>query len=429
MATAFTPTVFAPQGRADYRINPVAGVEYKPQDGMTQLNQILDMQSKQIGLQKSQELMQPEIEAGKASSKKVQLEAQKAGVDLNQHFENIKRSTFGGFLTDPDFIGGNKEAMKKKIEASNEYLKSIGVPEMHEGKAHDAFMQMIDKDPKQAYQAIKNGVLQANGPQSQLAQTTPQYVTNAAGQIVGLTSGTNQISAPNEAGGQPQVAPQGQPQGGAPNQVQNQFTQRQSLNPGTAQAGMMNTAAANLSTDFAETQKIASSSEPRIALFQDIKKLAPESFTGVGGARKELAAGILNAVGIPAYEAEKMSTDELAKSSAMLALAGGNTDMARQMAEAANPNKKMNEGAIKDIADKMIGMERMNQAKYNYLKPAQTNPQEYSNRLAEFNKVNDYRIFQESTPEQVAKLKASMSPNEQRIMGEKIKLARQLGLL
>jgi hypothetical protein len=192
---------------------------------------------------------------------------------------------------------------------------------------------------------------------------------------------------------------------------------------------MVSTSAANLSTDFAETQKIANNSEPRIALFQNIKKLAPESFTGVGGARKELAAGIVNAIGIPAYEAEKMSTDELAKSSAMLALAGGNTDMARQLAEAANPNKKMNEKAIKEIADQMIGMERLNQAKYKFLSPAQTNPQEYANRLSQFNKVNDFRIFQESTPEQVAKLKASMSPSEQKIMGDKIKMARELGLL
>ena len=207
MATAFTPTVFAPQGRADYRINPVAGVEYKPQDGMTQLNQILDYQGKQLDLTSKQELLQPKIEAGKAESKKVQLEAQKAGVDLNQHFENIKRSTFGGFLTDPDFIDGNKEAMKKKIEASNEYLKSIGVPEMNAGKSHDEFLKLIDTDPKQAYQAMKTGVLQANGPQSELNQTTPQYTTNAAGQIVGLTTGTNQISQPSGGQGGQNLSP------------------------------------------------------------------------------------------------------------------------------------------------------------------------------------------------------------------------------
>ena len=46
-----------------------------------------------------------------------------------------------------------------------------------------------------------------------------------------------------------------------------------------------------------------------------------------------------------------------------------------------------------------------------------------------FNQINDSRIFQESNPEEVKKLKASMSPDEQRRMGEKIKLAKSLGLI
>ena len=57
------------------------------------------------------------------------------------------------------------------------------------------------------------------------------------------------------------------------------------------------------------------------------------------------------------------------------------------------------------------------------------NPQEYQDKMATFNKINDYRIFQESNPEEVRKLKASMSPDEQRRMGDKIKLAKSLGLL
>ena len=394
--------------------------------GMT-LNELVNLSRSNVALQIEKATLEPEISATKAQSERLQTEAQKAGIDLNQHTANIARGLYGGYLTDPDFVNGNKTEMVKKLKSAKDFLTAQGLTPPDEGKGHEDLIALAQKDPKAAYQTIKNGVLVANGPQGQLAQTTPQYTTNAAGQIVGLTSGTNQISAPNEAGGQ--QMPQNAPQGGAANQMQGQFTQRQSLNPGAAQAGMINTSAANLATDFADIQKSASNAEPRIALFQNIKKLADESFTGVGGSRKELAAGIANAIGMPAYEAEKMSTDELAKSSAMLALAGGNTDMARQMAEAANPNKKMNSGAIKQIADQMIGMERMNQAKYKFLAPAQTNPQEYANRLAQFNKVNDFRIFQEATPEQVTKLKSSMSINEQRIMGDKIKLARSLGLL
>ena len=402
----------------------IYGNKQAPQ-GMS-LSDLINVSRGSIALQKEKATLEPEIAATKAQSERIQVEAKKAGIDLGQHTANIARGLYGGYLTDPDFVNGNKAEMIKKLKEAKSFLTSQGLTPPDEGKGHEDLISLAEKDPKAAYQTIKNGVLVANGPQSQLAQTTPQYTTNATGQIVGLTSGTNQISAPNEAPqGQPQIAPQG----GAPGQVQNQFTQRQSLNPGAAQAGMINTAAQNLSTDFTATQQAASGAEPRIALFQNIKKLAPESFTGVGGARKELAAGIAQAVGMDIFTTEKMSTDELAKTSAMLSLAGGNTDMARQLAEAANPNKKMNEQAIKQIADQMIGMEKLNQAKYKFLQPVANDPAAYADRLQKFNQVNDFHIFQETTPEEVAKLKRSMSPDQQRAMGEKIKLARQLGLI
>ena len=406
----------------------IYGNKQAPQ-GMS-LSDLINVSRGSLALQKEKATLEPEIAGVKAQSERLQTEAKKAGIDLNQHTANIARGLYGGYLTDPDFVNGNKAEMIKKLKEAKSFLTSQGLTPPDEGKGHEDLISLAEKDPKAAYQTIKNGVLTANGPQAQLAQTTPQYTTNAAGQIVGLTTGTNQISSPNEAPqGQPQMAPQGQPQGGAPGQVQNQFTQRQSLNPGAAQAGMINTAAQNLSTDFTSTQQAASGAEPRIALFQNIKKLAPEAFTGVGGQRKELASGIAQAIGLDIYQTEKMSTDELAKTSAMLSLAGGNTDMARQLAEAANPNKKMNEQAIKQIADQMIGMEKLNQAKYKFLAPVANNPAAYADKLQKFNQVNDFHIFQETTPEEVAKLKRSMSPDQQRAMGEKIKLARQLGLI
>ena len=408
--------------------------------GMTLL-ELQNLSRGNIALQKERELLQPSIEKGKSEAELAKTTTTKAKLGLATDFADKMRQNQIALLNDPMFV---------RAEQDPTYAKA-NLPELHKlvTRQKDAAIEMgLDPAKAEELNAPYHVALDSTGGQGgrqfmktrmvagldQQAQTNlanPQYTTNAAGQIIGLTPFTNQISTPVEGGQaiQPQGAPQGAPQGGAPAQVQGQFTQRQSLNPTTAQAGMSNVSAQNLSTDFAKTQETANSSEPRIALFQNIKKLAPEAFTGVGGARKELASGIAQAVGMDIFTTEKMSTDELAKSSAMLSLAGGNTDAARLMAEAANPNKKMNEGAIKQIADQMIGMERMNQAKYKYLSSAQTNPQEYANRLANFNKVNDFRIFQESTPEQVKALKSSMSTNEQRIMGEKIKLARSLGLL
>ena len=392
---------------------------------------MLDISNKNLELQKRSTLLPSEIEAGQATARKATTEANKAQFGFTNDQGVVAQNEAARLLKDPRIKDAQNtpEGREKALRALDEVGSTLKTKGLHDdvikGMLGQYYTQALH-DPTQIAPKIDQGLSAATGAATQRQQLTPQYTTNASGQIVGLTSGTNQISAPTEA---PQGQPQGAPQGGAPGQVQNQFTQRQTLNPTQAQAGMGNVAATNLSTDFTATQQAASNSEPRIALFQNIKKLAPEAFTGVGGQRKELASGIAQAIGLDVYQTEKMSTDELAKTSAMLSLAGGNTDMARQLAEAANPNKKMNEQAIKQIADQMIGMEKLNQAKYKFLQPVANDPAAYADRLQKFNQVNDFHIFQETTPEEVAKLKRSMSPDQQRAMGEKIKLARQLGLI
>lgn len=198
---------------------------------------------------------------------------------------------------------------------------------------------------------------------------------------------------------------------------------------GPAQAKVLEAGGNIVSQDLSSSVAQAKDAPGRIAIFQNIKKFAPEAFTGVGGQRKELAAGILNAIGIPAYEAEKVSTEELSKNSALLALAGGNTDAARALAEIATPNKKLNEKAILAIADQMIGIEKMNIARSNYLTPAMNDATQLGQRKLQFDQIADPRIFQEMTPEDVAKLKKSMSAAEQAEMTRKIRLARQMGII
>jgi hypothetical protein len=198
---------------------------------------------------------------------------------------------------------------------------------------------------------------------------------------------------------------------------------------GPAQTSLLGAGGQTIATDLATTVKEGGEAPSRVAIFQNIKKFAPDSFTGVGGQRKELAAGILNAIGIPAYEQEKVNTEELAKNSALLALAGGNTDAARALAEVATPNKKLNEKAILAIADQMIGIENMKIAKFNYLTPVQGDATQYGQRQLQFNQIADPRIFQEMTAQDVAKLKASMSAAEQAELTRKIRLARQMGII
>jgi len=231
-----------------------------------------------------------------------------------------------------------------------------------------------------------------------------QQLVSQAGDGTGLPPGTPYVKGPAgaEATGAPKMA------------------------TGISSAGA---AAANVTNeDWAKTQKAATEAQPRIAIFQNIKKFAPDAFTGTGGARKELAAGILNAVGISAYEAEKVSTEELAKNSALLAMAGGNTDAARALAEIANPSKKLNERAIKEISNQMIGIEKMNQAKAAFLSPVAQDSAKYQEKLNVFNQVADPRLFQEATPEDVARMKARMSKAEISDFGNRVKLLKQMGL-
>lgn len=254
----------------------------------------------------------------------------------------------------------------------------------------------------QALTGITPGTPQGLGIETQLPPTTEAVAVE--GDNTGLPPGTRYV-----------IGPQSQ-------QTQNKPRLPTALSPTATSANAV------VSADWDTTQKAATQAQPKIAIFQNIKKFAPDAFTGVGQSRKELAAGVLNAIGIPAYEAEKVSTEELAKNSALLALAGGNTDAARSLAEIANPNKKLNEKAIKEIANQMIGIEKMNQAKAQFLSPVAQDAAKYQEKLNVFNQVADPRLFQEATPEDVAKMKARMSKAEIADFGRRVQLLKQMGL-
>ena len=181
--------------------------------------------------------------------------------------------------------------------------------------------------------------------------------------------------------------------------------------------------------DWKDTSAKGAAAANTIGTLQNIKRYANDAFTGVGGARKALAAGIANSIGISAYEAEKTATDILAKNANLLALTGGNTDAARALAEASNPNAKMNLDAIRIATDQLIGLEKLKTAKYNFLAPVKDDAIQYQQKLQQFNSVADPRIFQEMTPAEVKKLKSSMSAAAQKELGDKIRLAKQLGII
>jgi hypothetical protein len=153
------------------------------------------LQQQEIAAQKASRVLEPDVAAKIAESKKSVLSAEQAGVDLKQHYSNVGRGLFGGFITDPDFVNGNSEVMIKKIEGAKDYAKNVlGVPDDVLSNA-DRIVEMAKSNPKQAYQYIKNGVLQSGQNAAQTAMVTPrlevingvpQQITPASGEVTPL---------------------------------------------------------------------------------------------------------------------------------------------------------------------------------------------------------------------------------------------------
>ena len=255
-------------------------------------------------------------------------------------------------------------------------------------------------------------------------------LTAVAGDGTGLAPGTKYLKGPESGtvpGSTPTLSPTQRPAapGAAAPQAARPFVTGQA--PGEPETLRAN--AATASADWATTSTDATVAQQRIVTLQKIRQLAPDAFTGVGGARKELIAGLANAIGIPAYEAEKTATDKLRKNANLLALAGGNTDAARALAEMANPNTKMNAQAIKEVVNQLIGIESMKAAKARYLGQYRNTPDNYIQQLELFNNIADSRLFQEMTREEVAKMKASLSETELAELSRKIRVAKIMGVI
>jgi len=320
-----------------------------------------------------------------------------------------------------------------------EQATALGIPKEKADQLLQPYLEQATTNPAGIRQFLKDKLLSTLDQGSRIGAMQPtgigintgaggatvqtgQFGPYAPGQVLPGTMYEQQIPPTQQI-----VTPTGQTQLVGP--MSQRGNQPMVTGLGPAQTSLLGAGGTTIATDFANTVKDAAEAPSRVAIFQNIKKFAPDSFTGVGGQRKELAAGILNAIGIPAFEQEKVNTEELAKNSALLALAGGNTDAARALAEIATPNKKLNEKAILAIADQMIGIENMKVARASYLTPAQNDATQYGQRKLQFDQIADPRIFQEMTKEDVAKLKGSMSQAQQSELTRKIRLARQMGII
>lgn len=314
-------------------------------------------------------------------------------------------------------------------------------PELH--RLVDAYSQVLsmtpagDHLPKAAITASQS-LMTPGAQQTSLSPTAG--LTNTGGQIA------ETISQPAVGGNQPSVSLTGRAQNLTLPPTTTRFNSATNASetignaPGggtvqtSAPLGKPETAAGVASaatTDWKGVQEAAKTASQDIGVLQEIKKYAHGAVTGVESERRAYVTGLSGLLGMSPEQLAKTDTDLLAKNSNMLALAGGDTNLAKTMAESANPNTHMTPEAIEKAANQVIGQRKLALARQSFLQNFIGDAEQYSRKKAEFDQIADPRILQLptlSTVEKVA-MKKAMSPTEQKEFGEKIKKMQALGIL
>jgi hypothetical protein len=436
MALTFTPSTIAMPSPPSYAAPQTPAVSG---NALSMLGDLANIDLSQQQLKKAQATFNSDVSKAQSDAATAQIgvgkaetEAAKSKLGLNNEFRDSMLKVAGPYASDERALNAAKlapnaspEEIKKAkddvLEMNYEIkqqLRASGISNSDIAQHMNYLDDIGIKSPQLYTKALNKGIQTLAGASNIAEQNQPKYITNAASQTTSVV--------PAQGGNSMQIV---QPAYMQDNLGQVVKTPYQNPNPSSVQVQTAKDVAGTMTADFAATQKEAGEAQPRIATFQNIKKLVPDAYTGVGSERKKFLTGVANALDIDINTLENSTTDELAKNAAILQLAGGNTDAARQIASIATPSGKMTKDAILNISDQMIGMEKLKQAKAQFLAPVANDPVAYQNKLNQFNLVNDYRIFQESSPEQVAKLKASMTKEEQNKISAKIKLARQMDLI
>jgi len=183
--------------------------------------------------------------------------------------------------------------------------------------------------------------------------------------------------------------------------------------------------------DWAQTNALATEASKNIGVLQAIKQYAPGAIKGVESDRAAYLSGLAGYLGISSAQLAKTDTDLLAKNEKMLALAGGNTNLAKTMAEGANPHTTMTGEAIRKAADQVIAQQQIPLNKQKLLLPYIKNPDAYMAVLQHFNAISDPRVlqYQNMTDAEKKELKKVMSPSEREDFGNKIHANRIHGFI
>lgn len=395
---------------------------------------------------------------------------EKSKLGLNSEYANIGLQTASGVLQDPRITADKSQYSAddaaQALEEARQEMINKGVPAHKAGMLVAPYMAQVN-NPGAVKMMLMNTVrgqldasgkvtaTQPNGPLINNGQQTTQYNTNQFSGPIGkpVVSVQNQLPPTTPVIGPNNTPGYLGPQGGARNNVGSvPLPSVGGKNSGSiplperpsgfvasglpigADKGIAGTQE-TINKHWDSLQTDAKTAQRDLGILQTIKQHAPGAATGVGASRQALVAGIADLIGIDKGTLVKTNTDLLAKNANMLALAGGDTNLARTMAEAASPNVHMNKEAIVKAADQIIAQKKMALAAAKFLTPYksmadQGHPEIYNKALNEFNAVADPRViqFKSMTPQEKANMKSSMTPQEQNEFRNKLMKARQLGI-
>jgi hypothetical protein len=428
------------------QINPVE--LQRAQTELSRLQQLTpeEVRRAQAEANVSVQTQAPRIRGAEATAQTAETGAQSSALDFANKQTTAIASRLTGLINNPLIIASEQnpqavdstqlQSLVKKY--GEEQASALGIPKEKADQLIQPYLDQAGANTANLRQFLKEKLLTTLDQGSRLTAMQPsgvgintgaggatvqtgQFGPYTPGQVLPGTQYEQQIPPTQQF-----VTPTGQTQLIGPmSQRQNQPVV---TGLGPAQAGVLEATGAVLKEDLPRTIAEAKEAPNRIAIFQNIKKLAPEALTGPTAERRQAVASFAQMLGIDAYVLETSSTDELMKNTTLLQMAG-TTDAARDLAKFANPNTKMTKEGIARVTDQLLGIEKMRLARANYLVPAQNDAGVYAQRKQAFDSISDPRLFQEMTREDVAKLKASMSQAEQQELSNKIRMAREMGVI
>ena len=386
---------------------------------------------------------QPRITSAEQVAKQQEIASNLAQFKLTGEYAQRARDIGNQLVSDPDVVNGNVHGIIPKILQARQMMVESGVPPAVAEVNAAHLISAAAADPKNFRQVLlnsiqagvgaggqasnirPNGVGVSNNQQTQVIETNP-FSPNPVGTAIPGTTQQLQVpptattinaqNQPTYVGPRPASAAAPIPAGPAPGVV-------------TAAEGTADT----VNKDWSATAQQASTAAQDIGVLQNIKKYAPGAITGVETDRRSYVTALAGLLGMTPEQMARTDTDLLAKNSNMLVLAGGNTDLARTLAESANPNTKMTPAAIQEAADQIIAQRKLAIAKQRLLQPfkALNDPAAYTKALAEWNAIADPRVLQvkDMSSEELGRMKAAMSPSEQADFRKKIVRMKELGIL